>query len=644
MSNSNDDPVQILEETEEESVNLGNFSCGVDWSFVPDLERALQLSTEANFDFLAVPLAHPRYERRVGLPSNVIGSDTEEPFTRSDLLLNSAQWSSLIVGKTSPWIKLDSNNPIIRRHSLAALKQEFAWASHLNLPAILLPTPNINCINYAQAINQLITSVTSMQIWIRLTLNDDSWQIWNKIRCLVEHNSCLFVVLELGSNIPEQSIINRWKGEPLKAIIIPTSIFLKNKMGYPTLPKRYQTLMNQFFKFSKIQYLIKVKGAPDTNVNNRFLKGGLISYLQYLRYLWRNQEPLSQIEIFERPYYDYLQCPLQPLMDNLESQTYEVFERDPVKYERYEQAIYEALIDLNENTQKLKTEQQQLKISDKHKSNHIILMVVGAGRGPLVKASLAASIRANVPLRIYAIEKNPNAVVTLRNMKIQLDWQNVTIFDADMRTWNAPEKADILVSELLGSFADNELSPECLDGAQSFLKPNGISIPCEYSSFIAPITCPKVWNDVKAFGDLKHFETPYVVRFFNSYQLTQAKKCFTFIHPNYDQIRTNSRFIQLQFQINHSSLVHGFIGFFDATLYKDVHISIYPQTFSIGMFSWFPIYFPIRNPIYVDQNQIIDLNMWRCCTNQKVWYEWAITQPITTPIHNPNGRSYWIGL
>lgn len=30
-------------------------------------------------------------------------------------------------------------------------------------------------------------------------------------------------------------------------------------------------------------------------------------------------------------------------------------------------------------------------------------------------------------------------------------------------------QADIMVSELLGSFGDNELSPECLDGAQAFL-------------------------------------------------------------------------------------------------------------------------------------------------------------------------------
>jgi len=39
------------------------------------------------------------------------------------------------------------------------------------------------------------------------------------------------------------------------------------------------------------------------------------------------------------------------------------------------------------------------------------------------------------------------------------------------------------VSELLGSFGDNELSPECLDGAQRFLKPDGISIPSSYWTF-----------------------------------------------------------------------------------------------------------------------------------------------------------------
>ena len=76
-------------------------------------------------------------------------------------------------------------------------------------------------------------------------------------------------------------------------------------------------------------------------------------------------------------------------------------------------------------------------------------------------------------------------------------WNNsVQVVHADMRTVELP-LVDICVSELLGSFGDNELSPECLDGAQRFLKSDGISIPASYSSFLQPITTSKLWNSVR---------------------------------------------------------------------------------------------------------------------------------------------------
>lgn len=55
------------------------------------------------------------------------------------------------------------------------------------------------------------------------------------------------------------------------------------------------------------------------------------------------------------------------------------------------------------------------------------------------------------------------------------------------------------MSELLGSFSDNELSPECLDGAQRLLKPGGISIPASYTSFLAPITSCKMQEAVRTY-------------------------------------------------------------------------------------------------------------------------------------------------
>jgi len=156
--------------------------------------------------------------------------------------------------------------------------------------------------------------------------------------------------------------------------------------------------------------------------------------------------------------------------------SYETFEKDPIKYRNYEWAVRDALL--------------------KHPVERtVVIMVVGAGRGPLVQASLRASISAGRRVRVFAVEKNPNAVNTLRNLHLDERWgDRVTIVSSDMRVWKAPEKADILVSELLGSFGDNELSPECLDGAQSFLKRDtGISIPSDSMSYLEPIMSSKLW-------------------------------------------------------------------------------------------------------------------------------------------------------
>lgn len=53
------------------------------------------------------------------------------------------------------------------------------------------------------------------------------------------------------------------------------------------------------------------------------------------------------------------------------------------------------------------------------------------------------------------------------------EWgDHVSLVFGDMRKVKLPDEiqVDILVSELLGSFGDNELSPECLDGAVRLLK------------------------------------------------------------------------------------------------------------------------------------------------------------------------------
>ena len=42
----------------------------------------------------------------------------------------------------------------------------------------------------------------------------------------------------------------------------------------------------------------------------------------------------------------------------------------------------------------------------------------------------------------------------------------------------------------------------------------------------------------------------------------------------------------------------------------------------------------------------LQVHMWRCAAAHKVWYEWAaeLEGGQAGPIHNPNGRSYYVGL
>ena len=114
----------------------------------------------------------------------------------------------------------------------------------------------------------------------------------------------------------------------------------------------------------------------------------------------------------------------------------------------------------------------------------IVVMYFGAGRGPLIRKAISAAKKQNVPVKVIALDKNPNAIITLRNMIYEEQLQDkVTLISGDMRKINAEGlRGDILMSELLGSFGDNELSPECLIPTEDYLKPGGIYMPWSYTN------------------------------------------------------------------------------------------------------------------------------------------------------------------
>jgi protein arginine N-methyltransferase 5 len=300
-------------------------------------------------------------------------------------------------------------------------------------------------------------------------------------------------------------------------ITLPTEGFLTNKKGYPTLSKKMQSVVEFVMKRGgeKIRWVLSGQkahhpGGEDANMvdvgSQSSSEGNHSGYLHYLQYLFHVRNRPSVVAVLdneeasaERGYLDYLQAPLQPLADNLEFMTYETFEKDPVKYRNYENAV---LLAMEDGSHEGKWVAQGGKVN---------IMVVGAGRGPLVQASLNAVKRFNdanpinrVTPNMLAVEKNKNAVVFLHSRcQLEEDWVGVVrVITSDMRDAMVSEsdRADIVVSELLGSFGDNELSPECLDGAQrsGLIRSNAVSIPTDYVSFIAPLSSAKLHQEAKA--------------------------------------------------------------------------------------------------------------------------------------------------
>ncbi|XP_025829621.1 protein arginine N-methyltransferase 5 [Agrilus planipennis] len=594
-----------------------------------DLRECLRNASNDGYHFIIINAVHPRYSR------DLLSKNAPHVISRTDRILTGTDWNRLIVGKLTS-INVDSETNHVRNYSKAILNQELGFASHLGLPAVIIRLHQRNNTNLAGILmEKLAGSNVNFQVWIQLPMihptcfspicskseEEDVWEWWNDLRTLCHYDKRLGLMLELpdSQHIPSELEIKRWMGEPVKVLQIKTSLFLTNHYNQPVLSRNHQEIISKMLNLD-VQYVIK---GP--KLHGKTYK----PYCAYINYLGKKLFKNDAVTEFVQGCEDFLQNPLQPLTENLETLVYEVFEKDQVKYVEYQRAIQKALEDL------------PLSIIIP------VIMVVGAGRGPLVQACLNASYILQRKVKIYAVEKNPYAINTLED-RVQNEWHGqVILVKDDMRRYKPPEEADILVSELLGSFGDNELSPECLDGAQRFLKKTGISIPVSYTSYLAPLQSSKIYNEIKNSKTADKtteslYETPYIIHLVNYYQIAVSQPLFKFEHPNWNEVIDNDRYGKLRFPVLQNCVLTGFAGYFETVLYKDVILSINPQTYSVGMVSWFPIVFPLPEPVQVSKGETIEVAFWRSQNEEKVWYQWCLLSPHKGSIINPNGRSYFI--
>ena len=233
-------------------------SCGLLDPCPADLPTAIKVANANGFDFLVTPVIHPKYRVRESvselstLPNGDVESTKHEandritrqsPFTRSDYLLSASDWGSVLVGIVGKSGGIESKNAVVRRRAEESLLRELKFSSHLNLSALLLPVRGPLNVNLSRVLLSYMTENSSRQIWLRLPIaadpplarsagdETDPWEWWDMIRCTADFEKRLNVALDLSSAecLPDEMALKRWLGEPIKALVISTSLFLTNK-------------------------------------------------------------------------------------------------------------------------------------------------------------------------------------------------------------------------------------------------------------------------------------------------------------------------------------------------------------------------------------------------------------------------------
>ncbi|KAK6743909.1 hypothetical protein RB195_010917 [Necator americanus] len=622
------------------------------------------------------------------------------PIDLPDVQLQNHLWETYVNGQISSWIDCDSEDEQLASLSENELVKELSYLAYMGLRSTVIRLKHAHSPRLARILNQwLWTKNVNLCIWIMIPTSAqdllrcpedvrDCWTVWADFRKLCSNFSSqkliagLHVTPDIDEEFVDQKLIARWKAEPLATFCVDADAFVSDVNSQLCLPPAHAKLLGELWMSDNGRLMVRGSSDIETSPSLQFQCAQALRGV--VKDLHRHPHGLSSSGFLldaNINYVDVLQVPLQPLADNLDSSVYNTFEQDPVKYRRYQEAVECAIRDFGESASR---------------PEELVLYVLGAGRGPLVTCSIEAERNYNerfrckrdrLRLKVFVVEKNMNAIVTLRYMNSKV-WRNrCVIIGSDMRDVpdvaekNGYPQPDIIVSELLGSFGDNELSPECLDGVTSLLKPTTISIPQTYTSYIAPIMSLHMHQQIRLCGAsywnrgipghgrngptlqpdgsyrqiypqgeyAANMDQIYVAYLRQYCALAEPKAVFTFSHPNFAD-ESNERSAAVAFAIDRPADLMGFAGYFHMNLYKDVTLSIVPSTYSEGMISWFPALIPLRELYRVQPGERVALNIDRRVDDGGVWYEWFLHhtdvngEEHATPIQNRNGESYYMKL
>jgi hypothetical protein len=239
-----------------------------------------------------------------------------------------------------------------------------------------------------------------------------------------------------------------------------------------------------------------------------------------------------------------------------------------------------------------------------------VVVDIGAGTGLLSFFACQAGAS-----RVFAIDRGHAADTAALLVRQNGLGDRITVIHASAAETELPQRADVLITETLGAFALEEgILGIVLDARRRLLRPGAAIVPAAISLFAAPVEAPGeharhigFWTEPRYgidFSPLATFasNTILTVDFPPAALLAPPQRLTTIELASVDDTTVSGA---CTFQCSRPGLLHGFAGWFAATLAPGVHLTNAPP----NQTGWQQAFLALEQPLPVAAGETIRLDV-----------------------------------
>ena len=237
-------------------------------------------------------------------------------------------------------------------------------------------------------------------------------------------------------------------------------------------------------------------------------------------------------------------------------------------------------------------------------------IVVDIGTGTGLLAFLAAKLGAK---KVYAYEMNEIGAVA-EKLKSLNKLRNIELIAGRSTEIIDPPRGDVVVTETLGNFALEEFLVETMNDARArHMKPGGVLIPGGVEQFVAPVTGPRLHQELTAWDRIGYgldfgpartmsLNNVYIRTLQPAELLESGKSAYCWDKLDFAVANRMTRKGEAQWRMSRSQTVYGLAVWWSAALAPDVTLTTSPMAHSTH---WEQLFFPALEPLRVEAGETL---------------------------------------